>query len=175
MLHHADHHRGARMDWSDVLAAPAGTQRRLTFLVWLDRRIRDLGGLPPFLVGGAAVEIYTQGGYMTGDIDLKCPEEPLSSILAEVGFLKKGRVRVHPDADLWVDRVGEAPEAPHEISSNAVELRLLDGRIHVISPEELVLDRLRAAVRWKDEDGLIWAGAIIRSAGAMGDFCERLS
>jgi len=156
------------MDWSDVLAAPAGTQRRLAFLVWLEQRIRNVGGVSPFLVGGAAVEIYTQGGYSTGDIDLKCPEQPFASILVDVGFSRRGRVWVHPDADLWVDRVGEAPEAPYEIASNAVELRLLGGRVRMISPEDLVLDRLRAAVHWKDEDGLLWAEAIVRSSNFMG-------
>jgi len=156
------------VDWYDVLAAPEGMRRRLAFLVWLERRIRDLGGIPPFLVGGTAVEIYTQGGYSTGDIDLKCPEQPFAAILADVGFSKRGRVWVHSDADLWVDRVGEAPEAPYEIASSAVELRLFDGRIRMISPEDLVLDRLRAAVHWKDEDGLLWAEAIIRSAMIMG-------
>jgi hypothetical protein len=156
------------VNWSDVLSAPAGMQRRLAFLLWLERRVRDLGGVSPFLVGRVAVEIYTQGGYSTGDIDLKCQEQPFSSILADVGFSRRGRVWVHLDADLWVDRVGEAPEEPYEIASSAVELRLLDGRVRMIAPEDLVLDRLRAAVRWKDEDGLLWGEAIVRSAREMG-------
>ena len=104
-----------------------------------------------------------------------------------------GRVWVPPDADLWVDRVGEAPEALYEMglitqtkveraeiglrgrspgdfadisASPAVPLGL-PGQ-GPISGHGFVLDRLRAAVHWKDEDGLLWAEAIVRSSNFMG-------
>lgn len=159
---------GRPRTYADVRAVPDGPGRRRAFLAWLDRRFRDEGASPPYVVGGAAVELYTGGAYATGDLDLKCPPEALAGILGAEGFRKIGRHWVDPEANLFVDWLGHGPEPPHERADAAVLLHLPEGTVLVISPEDLVLDRIRAAVHWRDQDSALWARAIVGAIAASG-------
>lgn len=41
------------------------------------------------MVGEIALEIYTQGSYTTGGIDIKAPRKILENVLEEWNFIKK--------------------------------------------------------------------------------------
>lgn len=45
-------------------------KRRVAFLGFLTEELRKNNMFLPVLVGGEALEIYTQGNYTTGDIDI---------------------------------------------------------------------------------------------------------
>ena len=63
-------------------------------------------GFPLVVVGGSAVEFYTEGGYMSGDIDFcrktlnAIPPRLMQEIIAELGG--KGVARSWEVSDSWV-------------------------------------------------------------------------
>jgi len=77
-------------------------KRRGLFVALLSSECEKRCGEMPIVVGGEALEIYTQGGYTTGDIDLKGPKDCMESILKEWGFQRKGRIWFNPDLDIYI-------------------------------------------------------------------------
>jgi hypothetical protein len=77
-------------------------KKRALFVALLSREVKSLCAEMPIVVGGEALEIYTQGGYTTGDIDLKGPKDCMESILKEWGFQRKGRIWFNPDLDIYI-------------------------------------------------------------------------
>lgn len=85
-------------------------KRRAVFVGLLGKMLTEQGVAPPFVVGGLAVEIYTAGDYMTADIDLKGPREPIDRLLRErFGFVRTGGSYANAALGLYVDWSGEAP------------------------------------------------------------------
>lgn len=128
-------------------------RRRLIALGLLARELAPLD-IEPILVGGAALEFYTAGGYATHDIDLALPSGgDVDAVFARLGFIKEGRFWHRADLDLLFEAPAELPgeDAPRTV----VEV---DGlRVVILGIEDLLVDRLRAWVRWQsDEDGR-WA------------------
>lgn len=64
--------RDLRQRLDDLRGEADPRRRRLVVLGLLTRRLASRG-VEPILVGGAALEFYTAGGYATGDIDLALP------------------------------------------------------------------------------------------------------
>lgn len=109
--------------------------------------------IEPILVGGGALELYTAGGYATHDMDLALPHgSEVDAAFAAMGFRKEGRFWYHADLDLLFEAPAPAGLPGEDAPRTIVEV---DGlRVMVIGVEDLLLDRLRAWVRWKsDEDG----------------------
>ncbi|MCC6272964.1 MAG: hypothetical protein IT572_05815 [Deltaproteobacteria bacterium] len=103
-------------------------------------------GQEPVLVGGAAVEFYTQGGYSTSDIDMVAPGgEALASLMRELGFKKAGKDYVDEQNKIYVEFPGESLGP----SERYVDLQI-DGRtLKVLSAEDLIVDRLCAFKFWQ--------------------------
>lgn len=123
-----------------------------------DRLAED--GIVPVLVGGAALEHYTAGGYATKDVDLALPDAPeVDRAFAELGFDKQGRYWFRDDLDLLF----EAP-APAGLPGEDAERQILevDGLpVVVLGLEDLILDRLRAAVHWRSEEDRRWTRRLV--------------
>jgi len=135
------------------IADPA--RRRLLALGLVADRLAE-EGIEPILVGGAAMEFYTAGGYSTGDVDLALPlGPPVDRAFAELGFRKQGRFWVREDLDLLFEAPAPAGLPGETAPRTVVELEGL--RIVVIGVEDLLLDRLRAAVHWRSEEDQRWA------------------
>lgn len=99
----------------------------------------------PILVGGAAVEFYSRGGYTTGDIDLVAPGgRELAETMRALGFLKRGKDWVNDELEIsveyWADSLGPDEEY-NEILFRSLKLR-------VLSMEDLIVDRLCAFKWW---------------------------
>ena len=139
-------------------------RRRLLALGLLTRELAPLG-IEPILVGGAAVEFYTAGGYATHDVDLALPAGPdVDVAFARLGFEKRGRYWQHADFDLLFE--APAPAGLPGEDADRTEIDIDGLRIVVIGVEDLLIDRLRAWVHWhSDEDGR-WTR---RLAGLHGD------
>ncbi len=105
---------------------------------------------PPVLVGGAAVELYTQGAVNTGDFDLVCGRQlALEAIMQRHGFVRPHgpgvltRGWIHPDLKLGFEVVGSRLLDGH---ADASLLQVIEvdthGAVAVIAVEDLIADRM---------------------------------
>lgn len=148
--------RRARLD--SLAQENDGLRRKLIALGILTDQLKP-AGLTPVLVGGTAVEFYTAGGYATKDVDLALPtSSKVDAAFAELGFRREGRFWVRDDLDLLF----EAP-AGNLAGEDAPRTEIsIDGwRVVILGIEDLILDRLRAAVHWKSEEDMRWARRLV--------------
>ena|SRR3989338_8092948 len=122
----------------------------------------------PVLVGGAAVEFYTEGGYATRDIDMLAPGgPPLWKIMEELDFKRRGRDFINEIEKIYIEFPGEFLEKEKRsemLDINGVSLR-------IISREDLVVERLCAYKFWKSAiDGV--AALLLLEVGPLDN--ERL-
>ena len=110
----------------------------------------------PVLVGGSAVAFYTEGGYSTADIDMVSEGGPkLIETMLGLGFEKLGKDFVQSQLKIYV----ECPSRSLKPSEQTLTLNV-DGRpLKIISPEDLMVDRLCAFKFW--QSGIDGACAIM--------------
>ncbi|MCS7235107.1 MAG: hypothetical protein RMM30_03920 [Armatimonadota bacterium] len=115
--------------------------------------LREYG--EPIVVGGSAVSFYTGGAYLSRDVDLltEAGAEVLRQVLEGLGFERTGAAWVHRDVDVVVDF--PAPPLAGD-PARVVRVQTEDGPIRVIGLEDLLVDRLNAAVHWKDTEAKEW-------------------
>jgi len=122
-------------------------------------------GINVVLVGGLAVEIYTENLYLTKDIDMVDigynRPAVLQSAMAEIGFIKKGRVYVNSSTEICV----EFPTAPLTVGDTLVQKTSVVahscGDIPILLAIDVVKDRLAAYFHWQDKPSLVQALAIM--------------
>ena len=139
----------------DLAIEPDRLRRRLVALGALTARLEP-EGIEPILVGGCALEVYTEGGYSTSDVDLALPSTPsVDAAFADLGFQKRGRFWVRPELELFF----EAPAPPGLPGETAPRLELDVGglRVVILGVEDLLVDRMRAWVHWKSVEDGRWA------------------
>jgi hypothetical protein len=143
----------------DVFAADDGPIRTAALVAWVQGLFVEDGTIP-VLVGGAAVELYTTGAYTTGDVDLVGHVTAgAARALSAAGFTRRGRHWIHEAAQVFIEFPGSALDPEEE--SDWYEVA--GQRIHIISVEDLLVDRLGAWEHWKSSvDGvnafLLWRG-----------------
>jgi hypothetical protein len=117
-------------------------------------------GIKPVIVGGLSVEIYTLQAYSTHDIDLIMDGRDVADeILTCMGFIRKGREWWHPEVLVSV----EIPDNVLAGDFTKVTTVPVGNRIvHVIGVEDLILDRLRAAVHWKSTADREWGFQLLQ-------------
>lgn len=137
------------------LSAAAGTNeyplRHIKIVLVIRKALSDLK-IEPILVGGGAVEFYTMGAYTTVDIDLIAPSgKDIDARLKELGFDKRGKNYVNDDLDIFL----EFPSSSLAEGADYNELDTQNGKIRVISIEDLIVDRLNAFKWWNSSiDGV---------------------
>lgn len=118
-------------------------------------------GITVVLSGGAVVAIYSEGVYVTKDIDLInvhfTDRSKIISAMHDIGFLPVGRHFNHPESDLII----EFPTGPLSIGREKVleisSINLSTGVLNVLSPTDCVKDRLAHYFHWGDQQCLIQA------------------
>ena len=142
------------------------TDRSSMFLGFFSEAYKKLSGKYPVLVGGGAVEVYTRGGYVTGDLDLLCDASIACEILKEWGFshVASSRTFFRPELDLYVELLGAQdvngdPEATSRVETILVGDTMLFG---IVSLEDLVVDRVLAYVHWGHRESALWAQIMIK-------------
>lgn len=111
-------------------------------------------GIRPIIVGGLSVEIYTLNGYTTQDIDFVLNGYDLASeVFASLGFVKLGKNWVRADLGVSVEIPSNFLTGDYD---KITELAVADKAVYVIGIEDIILDRLRAAVHWKSGESREW-------------------
>jgi hypothetical protein len=110
-------------------------------------------------VGGSALELYTSGAYVTGDLDFVGSATPaIHAALVGAGFVRSGRHWVHEEARVFV----EFPSSDLG-TQQAIEATFGRTKVRLLSPEDLVVDRLAAARFWDSPVDLQNARLLLRS------------
>jgi hypothetical protein len=116
-------------------------------------------GIELVVVGGSAIEFYTEGAYMSGDVDLCVlrPARPIPLRLRQeiMGALGgKGGPRSWEVAGLFVDLLGVVEQ---QSRAPVRQIQAPFGLVNLIDPEELLVERMLVSVypRGNDE-ALAW-------------------
>ncbi len=115
--------------------------------------------VPLTVVGGAAVQYYTDATYTTKDLDVILmgdTKEIVETVMHSLGFKRTTQYRhfEHPSLPFVV----EFPPSPIEVGDRVISkvniLKLDDRQVRVLRIEDMIIDRIVAAVEWKDEPSL---------------------
>ncbi|HLQ94975.1 MAG TPA: hypothetical protein VK108_01200 [Pseudogracilibacillus sp.] len=109
----------------------------------------------PIIVGGLAVEIYTQSEYSTRNINFVAKEiEEVEKTLMELEFLKTEEQFYRKDIEMTV----QIPDTKLTGSEKKVQILQIeyDTYIYVIAVEDIILDRLTSAVYEHSEQAAKW-------------------
>jgi predicted nucleotidyltransferase len=111
------------------------------------------------VVGGAAVQFYTQAEYTTGDLDAILQgdtKEIIEEIMGSLGFERTSMYR-HFENPLF-EFVVEFPPSPigigNRVISDVANIQTEEGTVRVTRLEDTIMDRIIAAVEWKDQPSL---------------------
>jgi hypothetical protein len=109
-------------------------------------------GFEPVIVGGSAIEFYTDGAYMSGDTDIcwagvKSPTlEEREEIMGQIpGVKARGGAKSWTYDGLWIDLLGDI-----DYRSNKEFFRFLTphGEVRLIPVEDALVGRVYAARKW---------------------------
>lgn len=144
------------MNFEQILELSEGPERTAALVGWFQGLFAPDSA--PVLVGGGAVELFTDGAYRTGDLDfVGTVAKDVSRKLSESGFRRAGRHWLHEEGQVFL----ELPSQSLASDATVVTLETRFGSVLSISPEDLVIDRLAAWEFWgSEQDGvnayLIW-------------------
>lgn len=147
-----------RTELERALALEDETERKLAVAAVVHQAVQPLG-FRAVVIGGLAVEFWTQSEYTTADIDLYLPHSPaIDDALAGLGFTKQGRHWVLEGHDVFV----EAPASVPRESEEVYEVALATGAVAIVlAVEDVIVDRLHQFVAGGHSDVLEQAVALL--------------
>jgi hypothetical protein len=108
-------------------------------------------GFEPVVVGGSAIEFYTDGAYMSGDTDI-CwagwpipTQEQREEIMSQIPSIKSHGGKSWCYDDLWVDLLGEVD---YRAEKDFAALETPFGEVALIPVEDALVGRVYSARRW---------------------------
>ncbi|HSA58711.1 MAG TPA: hypothetical protein VLJ37_03400 [bacterium] len=141
-----------------IIAELPQTIRQVTLAAFLSKLFRAKN-MDFILVGGATVQFYTQGTYLTKDIDVILrgdTKEMIEEIMNSLGFRRTSNYRQfgHPVFDFSI----EFPPSPIEIGSRTISkvnvIETPEGPLEIIRIEDIIMDRIIAGVEWKHQGSI---------------------
>lgn len=141
-------------DVETELRSARGEDRRILTFAALLRQEAELGIDDLVVVGGSAIEIYTEGAYVSGDVDICAPRDPIQSVLTRWGFKKPGREWARLDWKIVIDVVAPRPSGSMRLT------RVVDtpyGQVRLGAVEDLILGRIALIKFWREPNE--WANA----------------
>lgn len=133
------------------------------------------------LVGGLAVELYSENIYLTKDIDMVdtsyAKPDKLHKALAEIGFQKKGRIFVNASTDITIEFPSPPISVGDELVTEITVIATPAGELPVLVARDVIKDRLAAYIHWRDKPSLVQALAVIikypEEIEAIAEFCKK--
>ena len=133
-------------DYKRILKEKDRFTRKLTFAAFLANRLEN-NGIDSVLVGGSAVEVYTNGDFPTADMDFDVSDMGKAiQLLKNLGFKKTDSLWYNSDLDIVVDLSSKG------YSGDPAKLRIIKVRnysLKVAGVEDLIVNRLYSAKFWK--------------------------
>ena len=122
-------------------------------------------GITVVLVGGLAVEIYSENLYLTKDIDMidmsyQAPAV-LGQAMAEIGFSKQGRIYINDTTDICVEFPSGPLSVGEQLITETTVFKSHAGEIPILFPKDVIKDRLAAYFHWQDKPSLVQAVAVM--------------
>lgn len=164
---------------ADIESTPDLLERSLK-LAGLITSLFQERGFPLVVVGGSAVEFYTEGGYMSGDIDIcrtslkAIPPRLMQDVVAMLGG--RGVSRSWLICGLYVDMLGFLES---ETSLPFRELETPYGPVRIIPPELALVERVLIAYYPFSQEALVTARKLMVASIADSSFdwkeAERLA
>ena len=164
---------------ADIESTPNLLERSLKLAGLITSLFRERG-FPLVVVGGSAVEFYTEGGYMSGDIDIcrtslkAIPLRLMQEIMAMLGG--SGVARSWLICGLYVDMLGLL-ESETVLPCREVETPY--GTVRMIPPELTLVERVLIAYVPYSEEAAFTAKKMMAAALADTEFdwreAERLA
>jgi hypothetical protein len=152
------------VELTEILPLPDGTEKTAALVAWIQDLFPEQE--TPILVGGAVVELLTEGAYTTGDLDfVGSVTAGAAARLGEAGFERKGRHWVHPEGELFV----EFPAGSLDPAEGSVTLEVAGQRLLVLAPEAVIVDRLAAWLHWGSSTDAVNAFLVYRATLAQLD------
>jgi len=132
------------------------------------------------LVGGLAVELYSENVYLTKDIDMVdisyAKPAKLHQVMAKIGFEKSGRIFVCASTDITVEFPSPPISVGDELVTETTTVITPAGELPVLFARDVIKDRLAAYIHWRDKPSLVQALAVLikypEEADAIAAFCE---
>ncbi len=122
--------------------------RKKYFMSILTRETEKMG-THPIVVGGSAVDFYTNGLFPSRDIDLIGSRNIIGEILEKkFGFSRAGRHWINEQIGIFVEVPGDHLSGD---SDKVTVIRIGKLKLYVIGIEDLIIDRLNACVHWKSD------------------------
>ena len=118
----------------------------------------EKAGITATLSGGSVVSIYSDNSYLSKDLDFVTAEllSELEPVLKKLGFIHTGTPRLsqfeHPDCEWYVEFL-PSPLAFGNLQIDHSDCKSIDvgaRQLRIITPTHSVMDRLAAALHWKD-------------------------
>lgn len=135
-------------------------QTSLVELAVVVSRALEEAGIRATLSGGAAVSIYSENEYQSRDLDFVSFEQikTIGAAIAPLGFHRKPQARQfeHPDT-LWYV---EFPPGPIAFGDRVIDdmdiptLKTEHGPLRIVTPTQIIMDRMAAYVHWHDNQSL---------------------
>ena len=115
-------------------------------------------GVTITLTGGACVAIWSNGKYVSHDLDFveegPVPRRKIRNVLTRLGFKEKGRHFTHSHTKFFV----EFPTGPLMVGGQRIEeiseRQTPAGRLRLLLPTDCVKDGLAAFFHWNDRQAL---------------------
>jgi hypothetical protein len=124
---------------------------------YISNHLRKLG-IDVVLSGGSCVTIYSEGKYVSMDLDFietrfASPNEIREAMIG-IGFTPDNRYYKHPETDYLVEFPSGPLSVGKEPVGSVIELEYSTGVLRILSPTDCVKDRLAAYYHWKDLQSL---------------------
>lgn len=135
---------------ASVLLAEGEPDRRLRLFSALLTSETGLGVDGLMIVGGSAIEIYTGGAYVSGDVDYVTESRAaVARVLSGWSFKDEGKWFSKKDWSLFVD-VMETRGTGSRRLSRVIVTKV--GPFRIAAIEDLLIKRVREAVNWQDRE-----------------------